>query len=112
MELDFILNTKKQPLHLFEGIFSSFGINKENEFYYNYFDYKNNTKNEKNYTNCNKLRCGCNCSPMKQNVSIIVSSNNFCSSMKPSIISCNNSCSATLDDLKYLCDQEFMIIKD
>ncbi|KAM9950159.1 hypothetical protein ACTFIT_011401 [Dictyostelium discoideum] len=116
MELEFILNNKKQPLHLFEGIFSSFGINKENEFYYNYLDYKNNnnTKNDKNYTKCNKIRFNCiNGTPInKSNVSIIVSSNNFCNSMKPSIMNCNNTCSATLDDLKFLCDQEFMVIED
>ncbi|KAM9980131.1 hypothetical protein ACTFIZ_006404 [Dictyostelium cf. discoideum] len=57
MEFSYICNNIKSPLVLFPGIFSSFGINENKEFYYNYLDYKlnNNTKNDKNYTQTNKI---------------------------------------------------------
>ncbi|KAM9959700.1 hypothetical protein ACTFIR_000791 [Dictyostelium discoideum] len=57
MEFSYICNNNKSPLVLFPGIFSSFGINDNKEFYYNYLDYKlnNNTKNDKNYTQINKI---------------------------------------------------------
>ncbi|KAM9998258.1 hypothetical protein ACTFIY_007895 [Dictyostelium cf. discoideum] len=57
MEFSYICNNNKSPLVLFPGIFSSFGINENKEFYYNYLDYKlnNNTKNDKNYTKINKI---------------------------------------------------------
>ncbi|KAM9952723.1 hypothetical protein ACTFIR_007777 [Dictyostelium discoideum] len=51
MDLSFICNKSKQPPAKLQGIFSTFGVDQNKEFYYNYLDYK---KNE-NHKNNNKL---------------------------------------------------------
>ncbi|EAL68273.1 hypothetical protein DDB_G0278201 [Dictyostelium discoideum AX4] len=51
MALSFICNKSKQPPAKLQGIFSTFGIDQNKEFYYNYLDYKKNV----NHKNNNKL---------------------------------------------------------
>ncbi|KAN0045388.1 hypothetical protein ACTA71_005765 [Dictyostelium dimigraforme] len=42
MDVNYICNKSKQPPAKLQGIFSTFGIDKNKEFYYNYLDYKKN----------------------------------------------------------------------
>ncbi|KAN0031513.1 hypothetical protein ACTFIV_005377 [Dictyostelium citrinum] len=48
MALSYICNKSKQPPAKLQGIFSTFGIDHNKEFYYNYLDYKNYENNIKN----------------------------------------------------------------
>ncbi|KAN0007001.1 hypothetical protein ACTFIU_005195 [Dictyostelium citrinum] len=48
MALSYICNKSKQPPAKLQGIFSTFGIDHNKEFYYNYLDYKKNENNIKN----------------------------------------------------------------
>ncbi|EAL68365.1 hypothetical protein DDB_G0278385 [Dictyostelium discoideum AX4] len=60
-EINFILNKTKVPPVIFGGIFSTFGVDKNMDYYYNYSDYqnKNNNNNDRNYTKNNKIINSC-----------------------------------------------------
>ncbi|KAK5584788.1 hypothetical protein RB653_006405 [Dictyostelium firmibasis] len=103
MEFSYICNNNKSPLVLFPGIFSSFGINENKEFYYNYLDYKinNNTKNDKNYTLINKI----NNNNKKINIFKIDNNNNNNDIIKEKILINKNEILINNSNLVNLCNK-------